>query len=504
MQPIVLGDRKSAFRSGPFTLAFVGSGPAWDLLAGILSRDEFVETFPLVSVAGRVAEGAGNSANLPGPLRNIPLYPDCASLFAAHPDIAMACDFTADGSGMAELRRTAPEGVSLITAPDMRRFCGASTDGSLFIGGGARLRRAREIFSTFIDQVDGEVLVLDASGRVLDMNQNVVNSLGGAKADYIGRFCHNVVDLDICDDESGCPYMNVLQNGQKRSEVYTRVTKEGRMRHFRLNAFPLADDSGVARRLVVMRMDTTAHVQIEQRLQQSEKMAAIGELSTYIAHEIRNPLFAIGGFANSLLRTPSLDEAAREKVRIILEESRRLDEILKSIINFARPTDQTVSEVDANKVAEQTVELMGIGGEERHIDLALNLAENLPKVRGNAEMLKQCLINLVKNAQEAMPDGGKIAVRTRRSGDVVFLEVEDNGSGIPPELHEQVFSPFFSTKDKGAGLGLAMTRKIVGEMSGKVYLSSQPDKGTTISLALKPVLDVTSEDQHDAEQPDAI
>jgi signal transduction histidine kinase len=272
------------------------------------------------------------------------------------------------------------------------------------------------------------------------------------------------------------------------------------MRHFRIYAFPVPAEKGPTRRVVLMIGDTTSHVQIEERLQQSEKMAAIGELSTYIAHEIRNPLFAIGGFANSLLRSASLDETARGKARIILEESKRLDGILKSILNFARPTDQAVGEIDTNSVAHQTVNLMGIGGDERRIELGLDLADSLPIVRGNAEMLKQCLINLVKNAQESMPDGGHIVVRTRLAGPNVLVQVQDDGPGIPADLHERVFSPFFSTKDKGAGLGLAMTRKIIEEMGGRVHLASRPGSGTTVSLTLRPALAVDADQGGKAEE----
>ncbi len=477
-------------RHEEFILALVGTGPTWELLVGILGRGEFAEAFPWIRLAGWVTGDADIPRLLPEPFANTPEYADCAALFAANPDLHMVCDLTPDGSGMAELRRTAPNGVALISKETVLNFCSATAEGTLVIGGGARLRRERSLFSALIDQIEQEVLILDGKGRILDINHHALQMRGGAKADYVGRVCSELEGMDLCCDDESCLYARAIETGQGITERYTKVTPDGRMRYFRLYGFPVGDEKVHAKRLVLMRSDITAHVQIEQRLQQAQKMAAIGELSTYIAHEIRNPLFAIGGFANSLLRTPSLDNGAREKVRIILEESRRLDEILKSIINFARPTDHAVGDVDVNEVAVQTVDLMGIGGEDRHIAIGLDLASDLPKVHGNAEMIKQCLINLVKNAQEALADGGAILVRSRFSGSTVYLEVEDDGPGIPPELHEQVFSPFFSTKDKGSGLGLAMTRKIIGEMGGKVHLASQPGKGTTISLALPPALAV--------------
>jgi len=230
--------------------------------------------------------------------------------------------------------------------------------------------------------------------------------------------------------------------------------------------------------------------QLENELHSNEKLVSMGRVIASIAHEIRNPLFAIGGFANSLLRLPTLDETARGKVQVILEESRRLDNILRSILNFARPTTSKAGKADLNGVVRQTLELMAFGFDTRRITSELALAADLPRVRGDAELIKQCLINLVKNAQEAMPGGGVLTVRTGMTHSHVFVTVEDSGEGIPAEMHERIFSPFFSTKEKGAGIGLAMTRKIVEDMGGKVDLVSHVGKGTRITLFLPPVLAV--------------
>lgn len=344
----------------------------------------------------------------------------------------------------------------------------------------------RDLFNNLIDQFEEEILIVDVKGTVLNLNSRLLKAWGGTKADYLGKNCMELGKEGLVYDNAQPFFEMVMEIGKRLTETYTSIDADGRMNYYHVNAFPLHDKNGVLRRLVLTRRNTTAEMQIEQRLYQSQKMAAIGELSTYIAHEIRNPLFAIGGFANALLRTGNLDESAREKARIILEESQRLDNILKSIINFARPTEQTLGDVDVNAVAAQTVEIMSIGTE-KQVPIVLELANNLPKVYGNAEMLKQCLINLIKNAQEAM-SSGTIHVRTQYSDGTVFLDVVDDGPGIPLELQEKIFSPFFSTKDKGAGLGLAMTRKIINEIGGKLLLRSKEGQGTLVSMSLRPVL----------------
>ncbi len=343
-----------------------------------------------------------------------------------------------------------------------------------------------DLFNDLIDQFEEDIVIVDCNGTILNLNKNVLDAWGGTRKDFIGKTCEELDRPEFSSENRQTIFTRVLREGKRVTETYTELTPDERMQYYHVNAFPLHDKDGNIRRLVLTRRDTTEEMQIEQRLYQSQKMAAIGELSTYIAHEIRNPLFAIGGFANALLRIPTLDDAAREKARIILEESQRLDDILKSIINFARPTEQAIGAVNVNDLASQTEELMGVGTE-KPISLVLDLAENLPKVHGNAEMLKQCLINLIKNAQEAM-DKGTINVSTRYVDGIVYLEVGDNGPGIPQELQEKIFSPFYSTKDKGSGLGLAMTRKIINEIGGKILLHSKVGAGTLVSMALRPIL----------------
>ncbi|SBW00112.1 Sensory box protein (fragment) [uncultured delta proteobacterium] len=348
------------------------------------------------------------------------------------------------------------------------------------------------LFNNLIDQFEEDIVLVDTAGNILNLNKSLLDLWGGKREDYIGKNCETLQQTGPVCLNTQFFFDRVMEEGRRITETYTDVTEDGRMNYYHVNVFPLRDENGEICRLVLTRRNTTAEMQIEQRLYQSQKMAAIGELSTYIAHEIRNPLFAIGGFANALLRIQSLDESAREKARIILEESQRLDDILKSIINFARPTEQALGAVDVNELAAQTVELMGFGTE-KNITIKLQIAEHIPHVHGNAEMLKQCLINLIKNAQEAMEEG-VIDVRTRYVDGIVYLEVGDNGPGIPQELQEKIFSPFFSTKDKGSGLGLAMTRKIINEIGGKLLLHSQVGHGTLVTMALRPVLAVEDEE----------
>ncbi len=475
-----------------FLLGLVGQGPALGAIVRVLEREDFVKAFPRVKVAGWVPPASGgDDAAVPAALQSQHTFADVQSMFAARPGIDLALDLSPDARHMAELRRHAPPQTTLAAASSILRFCQAAEDGKLAIGGGESLRKAHSLFALLVDQMDDDVLIMDRNGVILDINRHAAESRGVPRSSVIGRHCRELdASFPCCDEEQSCPYNEARETGKKADHIFTQVMPNGKVRYLHTFCFPLADPFGDPMQFLFIRRDVTDQQHLEQRLQQNEKMAAIGELSTYMAHEIRNPLFSIGGFANALLRNTSLDENAREKARIIFDEARRLDVILTSILNFARPTEQTMGIFEPETVARQTMDLMTLGGEERGIHAHTIIAPNLPKVRGNAENLKQCLINLVKNSMEAVNAGGHVTMRLARSNGQVVIDVEDTGPGIPPELHDQVFSPFYTTKKGGAGLGLAMTRKVIEEMGGKVLLSSQQGQGTRVTLMLPAALNI--------------
>ena len=356
------------------------------------------------------------------------------------------------------------------------------------------LVRTKLLLHTIINQMQDDIILLDAKGRIIDLNDVNLERLGVTRREITGKPCWETLagygKFRDSPEEFELFKQALLENSQN-DFLDTRVDDQGRLQYHRIYAYPVfIDGEGEMSHVVVMRRDITQRTNMENRLQQSEKLAAIGELSTYIAHEIRNPLFAIAGFANSLMRSKNLDEAARDKAQVIIEESNRLDKILKSIVDFARPTDSMSGEVDVNRVVTETMDVMAMGFSQKGIEVDLELAPRPPKAKGDDEMLKQCLINLIKNAAEAMEDGGKLTVATGFDGKFITLTVIDTGKGIPPEFLDQVFNPFFSTKGKGSGLGLAMTKKILDGIGGAVDLTSTVGKGTTVALFIPPILAV--------------
>ena len=487
------------FNLSPFPIAVAGDGAVFRGFTRLFCRPDFTEGVPNARITALLDVDRASCMGVPC-LQDIPIYHTVSELFVTHPDLQMVIDLSDGNKHLTLLKQQAPASCSVLAQEGAILLQQILASDHICHSCIKELRRAQDLFSTLIDQVDEDILLLDADGTIMDMNAVALQRLGGEKREHIGKTCHELNEKGFActNDRSSCPLKETLATGNRADRTQSRVLENGKMQYLRIYTYPVFGTDGRISHIIELRRDITNRTHMEQKLQQAEKMAAIGELATYIAHEIRNPLFAIGGFANSLLRSPKLDESLHSKAEVILAESKRLDKILKTTLNFARPTAQGTDGVDLNGITAETLQLMRLGCEKRGITANVELAEDLAMAIGNPDMLKQCLINLVKNAMEAMEQGGHLDVRTGMTQTHVFVTVQDTGHGIPAENRDNVFSPFFSTKGEGAGLGLAMTKKIIDEMGGYVELLSQENLGTTITLFLLPLpaVDESVPDMH--------
>jgi signal transduction histidine kinase len=207
-------------------------------------------------------------------------------------------------------------------------------------------------------------------------------------------------------------------------------------------------------------------------------------------------LGAIKGAAQLLVEDPrnQISSSDREFLSIILEEVDRLDRVVGSVLSYARPARGTLGEIDVAKVVERTARMLQT--ENPDCELSVSTDGNLPKVRGDAEQLRQVLINLIRNAVQAMEGGGRVQIDARfaltarsshhgESADSwIEVCVQDGGPGIDPEVRENLFVPFITTKQRGSGLGLAISQRIVEEMAGRIEVHSQEGEGTRFSVLL--------------------
>ncbi|PYS96180.1 MAG: hypothetical protein DMF65_13355 [Acidobacteria bacterium] len=234
--------------------------------------------------------------------------------------------------------------------------------------------------------------------------------------------------------------------------------------------------------------DVTARVRLEEQLQQREKLSSIGLLAAGVAHEINTPLTGVSSYTQMLLGMLAEADPKHSLLQKIRRQTDRATGIVNNLLNFSRTGGVTeFAEVDLNRVLDDTLQLLEPQFRQSGVELAREYAEDLPHVYGNAGKLQQVFTNLLLNARDAIPDGGRVRLRTLSDDrDLVTVEVVDTGIGIAPENVARIYDPFFTTKGvgRGTGLGLAVSYGIVQEHSGHISVESAPGRGTTFRITL--------------------
>ncbi len=214
------------------------------------------------------------------------------------------------------------------------------------------------------------------------------------------------------------------------------------------------------------------------------RLAATGELAATLAHEIKNPLNAIGGAATYIEKNVK-GSHTREFVAVIASEVSRINKLTTTLLSFARPVTPELESTDLNRVVEESLALLKEESSDQQVSLRAELAREPLLVDCDRNQIKQVLLNLILNAFDSVKADGVVQVTTRRTGEGVYLVVRDNGCGIPADILAEIFNPFFTTKTRGTGLGLAISKKIVQEHGGDLTVSSTPGEGSVFTLVFQ-------------------
>jgi len=242
-------------------------------------------------------------------------------------------------------------------------------------------------------------------------------------------------------------------------------------------------DGSCIGRLVILD-DITEREELERKLVQADKLSSIGLLAAGVAHEVNTPLAVISTYAQMLAKQVAGDEQKSKLLDKIARQTFRASEIVNSLLNFSRTSTAAFEDIDLNRVLRETLTLLEHQFQKASIDVASELDESIPLIRGNAGKLQQVFLNLFINARDAMEAGGHLRVATSPDAAGVRVEVSDSGPGIPRENLARIFDPFFTTKGarKGTGLGLSVTYGIVEEHGGVIEVESKPGEGTVFRL----------------------
>jgi signal transduction histidine kinase len=289
-------------------------------------------------------------------------------------------------------------------------------------------------------------------GRITDTVLGVVEVVQDLSADYQTIFRIQILVVITCTVLMGALFV-VLVFVVKRGESIIEQRAEERMR-------------------------------LKEQLSRAERMSAMGEMAAGISHEIRNPLGIIRSSAELLKKKVAKIDPSNALPDIIVEEASRLNGIITDFINFARPRSPKLSPCRLDDLIEKTLTFLAPQIEERGYTIKKAYQNPLPEIMGDAPMLHQSLLNLFINAMQAMPDGGSIRINLYAEGGLARIEIEDTGHGIPVDLSEKIWDPFFTTKDKGTGLGLGIVKNIIEAHGGSIRIVNRKTQGASVTIDL--------------------
>ncbi|MBI5847836.1 MAG: PAS domain S-box protein [Nitrospirae bacterium] len=309
------------------------------------------------------------------------------------------------------------------------------------------------------------------------VNKAVINRLGLSSEQILGKKCYELFH-GTSEPLGKCPHHKTVNTMKAYVEELDEPHLGGT---FLTSSSPIFDTSGEFIGSVHVVRDITELKQLQEKVGMSEKMAALGEVAAKVAHEIRNPLVSVGGFAKRLEK--KLDGNLKEYAGIIVKEVSRLEGILREILGFVKEVRLARELVGMNDIVDDIIQLMQSDMSERGISLQREY-QAVPEIFIDPNRIKEAIVNIITNAMQALQGTGTITVRTYvREGSVV-LEVRDTGKGIPAAEINSIFNPFFTTKSSGTGLGLAITHRIIQEHDGQIEVESEVDKGTVFRISI--------------------
>ncbi len=348
-----------------------------------------------------------------------------------------------------------------------------------------QLQRQRLLLAHILDTSADGIITLDAEDRISTWNHGAELIFGYVAREALGRH----ISLLYPPEADTARVLASLREALDRDGVLPtrfgeRITRDGRRIRTEISTTALRDVRGrYAGRASIFR-DVTERDRDRQELARRESLAAIGEMAAAIAHEIKNPLAGIGGAVKVIGRAFPEGDARHEVVTEIQRQVRRLDDAIRDLLTFARPTVPRYAVFPLREVVARIVRVLA---EEPHIrthTLEIDCPEKLA-IRADPQLLENILVNLMLNAGQALGTRpGRIVVRGAEDADFTRLSVEDDGPGIPEEVLGSLFKPFFTTRARGTGLGLTIVRKFVETMGGRIDIRTRPGEGTAFTVLL--------------------
>ena len=351
-----------------------------------------------------------------------------------------------------------------------------------------QFERLKEHSENTIESLEAGILVLNLDGEVVRWNRSLERLHGVSRDEAMGRTIEELFPVSFQEvlvasmgeawwtraEASGISRLN-LHNRRDETKVVT------------LRVAPFVSGTGETQGTIVIFEDVTEKVGLETQLRLREKMASLGLLAAGVAHEVNTPLTGISSFTQMLINQTEKDDPRAELLEKVERQTERASKIVNNLLNFARQGRSSFVPVDLNEQIQDVLSLLEHQLTRARVQVRLELSEDLPSVLGDENKLQQVFLNLILNAQDAMPSGGWLTIKTLARASGVTVEVSDTGQGISRDDVKRIYDPFFTTKRagrSGTGLGLSISYGIVQEHSGHIAVESAVGKGTRFQIKL--------------------
>ena len=349
-----------------------------------------------------------------------------------------------------------------------------------------------------IDGIKDQIMVVDRDYRIREVNELLTRRVGKPRHELIGEHCYQVLhnlDRPCYIPNHPCPVQETLKTG-KTSEVLHTHLNSREVSYYRVIAYPIFNDQGVVTHVIEMARNVTRWKKAGEQMYNVQKLASMGKLAAGIAHELNNPMAIILGFADLFLEKVKPGSKEYEMLKAIERQGLNCKRIIESFLSLASYQETAEYSTDVNASLDSVFSVIENILVTKNITLDMDLAEDLPKVRGNSGHLQQVFMNLITNAIAAIDEeeGGVLTISTRlnETGDRINIRFEDTGHGIRKEDRDKIFDPFFTTRKvgEGTGLGLSVCHGIVIKYGGEITFETvfeeedRDRKGTTFILSL--------------------
>lgn len=492
----------------PLRIAIIGGGRRCRSLLEMIDA----ERFPWLN-AEIVAVVDGNDRAVGIQLareKGIYTTPDLQDLYSI-PDLDLVLDLTGKEEVLKEFLQHAPPKIQVLGATISRLFSDLIRFQEEQFFRERQLALIENIAETMFSSIKDRVIIMRPDMKVLEANNAMLEWIGMKKDDVVGKPCYQITHrlAEPCYQHGiHCPLKECLTTGSAGHAIHEHRDRDNATRYCEITTVPLRNPKGKIEVVLEIIRDITDELEkrVEQktralkkdlaRLIHEDKMIALGKLVASAVHEINNPLSGIHALARLMRKRLEEDKPLDpdEKaqfchyLQLIDQESARCSTIVGNLLSFSRQQKLEKTFFNVNELIRRVVVLSKHRMELQGISLVLELKESIPEVYGDPGQIQQCLMNLVFNAVEAMPDGGTLTIKTgyEEHRDQVRIDVIDTGVGIPQEVISQIFEPFYTTKerDKGVGLGLSVVYGIIKEHRGSIYVVSQIGKGSDFIVRL--------------------